>query len=105
MNLALKNNNGNQNWTWREDFEEQTQVKTNIYAFYVESYGVQIFLSVTKFCHIINFICLSYLVFFYHIKTHLWMIMIKSRIVVVLNMVFMKYLTTLYSLFFMGIKI
>jgi hypothetical protein len=41
--LHFKKKNGNQIWTWKEDFEEQSQVRTNIYAFYVESYGVQFF--------------------------------------------------------------
>jgi len=42
---------------------------------------------------------------FYHVKTHLWMIMMESKIVMVQNIVILKFLTTFDSLFFMGIKI
>ncbi len=56
-------------------------------------------------CHNVTFFCLFYLVFFNHVETHLWIIMMESRIVVVQNIVFLKYLTIFYSLFFMGIKI
>ncbi len=52
------------------------------------------------------FLGLFYLIFFYHVKTYLWMSMIELRIIIVQNIVFLKKLTTFDSLFFfMGIKI
>jgi len=64
-----------------------------------------IFLRCTKILSHVTLFCLFYLVFFYHLKTHLWMIMMESRIVIVQNIVLLKFLTTFDSLFFMGIKI
>jgi hypothetical protein len=46
-----------------------------------------------------------FLVFFYHLKTHLKMIMMESKIVIVQNIVLLKILTTFHSLFCVGIKI
>jgi hypothetical protein len=43
--------------------------------------------------------------FFNHVKIHLWMIMMDSKIVITQNIVLLKFLTTFDSLFFMGIKI
>jgi hypothetical protein len=42
---------------------------------------------------------------FYHVNTHLWMIMMESKIIMVYNIVLVKILITFDSLFFMGIKI
>jgi hypothetical protein len=52
--------------------------------------------------HLPHNVTLFYL--FYHVKTHLWMTMMESRIVMVLNIILSKNLTTFDSLFFMGIK-
>jgi hypothetical protein len=41
------------------------------------------FKGVQESCHIVTIFCLLKVVPFYHVKTHLWMIMMKSKIVVV----------------------
>jgi len=46
-------------------------------------YKVQIFKDVPKFCHSVMFLKNIYLIIFYHVKTHLWMIMMKFKIVMV----------------------
>jgi len=67
--------------------------------------GPNYFQGVPKSCHSITIFYIFYPIFFYYVKTHLWMTMMESGIVVVKNMVLLKYLTTFDSLFFMGIKI
>jgi hypothetical protein len=55
---------------------------------------------------IVSLFFLSFLpILFYYVKTHLWMIMMESRIVMFENIVLLKILTTFAWLFFMGIKI
>jgi len=54
---------------------------------------VQFFKNVPKHCNNVTFFTYIYLIIFYYVNTHLWMIMIKFKTVVVYNMIFMKYLT------------
>jgi len=55
--------------------------------------------------HSVTLFYLFYLVHFNHVKTHLWMTMMESRIIMVYNIILLKILTTFDSLVFMGIKI
>jgi hypothetical protein len=50
---------------------------------YLSPFSGPNFLSVPKSCHRITIFYLFYLVFFYHVNTHLWMIMMESKIVMV----------------------
>jgi hypothetical protein len=65
----------------------------------------------SKFFKVIKILSLRHLFLFfllghfYHVKTHLWMIMMESRIVMDYNIVLLKNLTTFDSIFFIGIKI
>ncbi len=43
-------------------------------------------------------------IFSYHVKTHLWMIMMEPKIIMVQNIVILKILVTFDSLFFMESK-
>jgi len=58
-----------------------------------------------KSYHNIALFYILYLVPFNHVKTHLWIIMMEFGLVMVLIIMFMKYLTLVDSLVLMGIKI